>query len=128
MVTILSRGPPESDWVKKRKEGTSRVLIDILQDPDVVGLYSFLTVLVGPGTRSRGNLCPAGSHEIGSYSTLVSLMLGPTRRKRPSNRRHVDLVSVCFVVDGILRKDSEPPGECYLGSEDNRNEGYIFII
>lgn len=77
---------PNGIWLGRKweQEWTSRVRIDVLRDPHVVGLYSSSTDLLGSETRS-GRSRSTGNYVIGSYSSLGPYILGPTHRNVPKS-------------------------------------------
>lgn len=108
------------------KDQTLRVLIDILHDPYVVGLYSHLDRHYRALHKIEGGSFPTLSHEIESLSIMGFHILGLTLWKVPGSRRQVHPLYVVSEVDGVRRKTGNFMTECYLGSDDNR-EGRIDI-
>lgn len=114
---------------KGEEEWTARVLIDILQDPDVIGLSPSSTGLVGSEPRSNGDLYPTGSNDIESPSVKGVPYFGSRPTKDPERGRLVYPVRVSSEAEGTHRKTRTHRRlvalrtECYLGSETPGRDG-----
>lgn len=87
---------------------TSKVLIDILRHPHVVGLYSLCSVLSRPW-QGRGDLYPTRSHEVESHSTKWVLHFRILASEGvPSSRHRVIPGNVYSKIRTVCQRTQHP--------------------